>query len=418
MNLEAIDSRTPVRHHDKLRRIKETVDLFEQTGLYPEYHRLESAGTQPVCVVDGRELVMLCSNNYLGLSHHPVVLEAVRAALEVHGVGPGGSRCLCGNVSVLEDLDRAVADFMGTEDAITFPTGYMANLSVFRALVDPFVGSYPYSYGSGTILCDESNHATVFDGVALSSAKRITFPHNDLAELERRLASADTRGPRIVVVEGVYSLDGELAPLADFAALCDKYGAIFFVDDAHGIGVLGQRGGGTLQHLGLEGRADLVMGSFDKALGGMGGFLAGGRDVIRYLRMAARAYMFSSALPAAMAGGMLKALEMASGGELLRRRLRRNYEFLRTGLESLGFRVLGNGTVPVAPVMLGEEKTAIHFQKRLFKEGVFAPAFRWPAVPKGAARIRVTPMATHTEEHLSRALEAFGRVGRELRLVA
>jgi 8-amino-7-oxononanoate synthase len=418
MNQEAINSPALAPREDKLRRLKETVDLFEQTGLYPEYHRLDSAGTQPTCVVDGRELVMLCSNNYLGLANHPMVLEGARAALDVHGVGPGGSRCLCGNVSILEDLDRRVADFMGTEDAITFPTGYMANLSVFRALVDPFVGGYPFPHGSGTILCDESNHATVFDGVALSSARRITFQHNDLADLERRLASIEGRGPRIVVVEGVYSLDGEIAPLADFAALCEKYGAIFYVDDAHGIGILGEHGGGALQHLGMEGQADLVMGSFDKALGGMGGFLAGRRDVVRYLRMAARAYMFSSALPAAMAGAMIRSLDVAESGKLLRRRLRRNYEILRAGLESHGFQVLGNGVVPVAPVMLGDEKAAVHFQKRLFQEGVFAPAFRWPAVAKGAARIRVTPMATHTDEHLKKALDAFARVGRELRFVA
>lgn len=361
---------------------------------------------------------MLCSNNYLGLANHPAVVEGARAALNVHGTGPGGSRILCGNVHLLEELDRSVAEFMGTEDAITFPTGYMANLSAFRALLDPFVGSLPCRRGSGTILCDQSNHATVFDGIELSSATRVVFRHNDVEDLERRLASADTRGPRVVVVEGVYSLDGEIAPLAEMAEVCNRYGAIFYVDDAHGVGILGQRGGGTLQHLGMEGKADVVMGSFDKALGGLGGFLAGRRELIRYFRIAARAYMFSSAMPAAMAGGMLRSLEVARGGELLRRRLRRNYEFLRAGFEDLGFRVLGNGSVPVAPVVVGDEKRAVHFQRRLFDEGVLATAFRWPAVPKGSARIRATPMVSHSEAHLTRVLEAFGRVGREFSMVA
>lgn len=418
MHSETIGTMTFAPKADKLRRYKETADLFEEAGLYPEYHRLDSAGTLPTCQIDGRELVMLCSNNYLGLTHHQRVLKAAHATLDIHGTGPGGSRCLCGNVDVLEDLDRAIADFMGTEDAITFPTGYMANLSAFRALLDPFIGGYPYAQGTGTVLCDEGNHATVFDGVQLSSARRVIFQHNDLEDLERRLSWADPNGPRVVVVEGTYSLEGEVAPLPGIVELCDRYGAILYVDDAHGIGVLGAQGGGALQHFGLEGRADLVMGSFDKALGGTGGFLAGRRDIIRYLRVAARAYVFSSAIPAAMAGAMMSALEVARGGELLRRRLRRNYEILKTGLQRMGFRVLGNGTVPVAPAVLGDEKVAIDFQKRLFQEGVFAPAFRWPAVPKGLARIRVTPMATHNDEHLSRALDAFAKVGRELRLVA
>ncbi len=415
MNLQTPQSDTPTLEEDKLHRYKRATDNF---GHYPEYRPLESAGTDPTCRIDGRELVMLCSNNYLGLSNHPMVLEGARKAMDVHGVGPGGSRCLCGNVSVLEDLDRSIADFMGTEDAITFPTGYMANLSAFRALLDPLVGALPCRRGTATVFLDQSNHATVFDGVDLSSAARVIFRHNDLNDLERRLATADTRGPRLVVVEGVYTLSAEMAPLPELVDLCRRYGAMLYVDDAHGIGVLGRRGGGALQQAGLEGQADIVMGSFDKALGGLGGFLAGRREVIRYLRIAARAYVFSSAMPAVMAGAMLEALKVVRGGELLRHRLRRNYEILRSGLTGLGFRVLGDGTVPVAPVVLGSERTALHFQTRLFEEGVFATAFRWPAVPKGAACIRVTPMATHTEEHLGRALDAFGRVGRELSLVA
>ncbi|MDP9037173.1 MAG: aminotransferase class I/II-fold pyridoxal phosphate-dependent enzyme, partial [Myxococcota bacterium] len=415
MNPETTSSSLPVHENDKLNRYKKTTDFFDDSRMYPDYHRLDSAGTEPTCVVGGRELVMLCSNNYLGLATHPTVLEGARAALDVHGTGPGGSRILCGNVDLLEELDRAVARFFDTEDAITFPTGYMANLSVFQALVDPFVGPLPCRRGTGTIICDQANHATVFDGVKLTSATRVIFRHNDLEDLERRLSAADMRGPRVVVVEGVYSLDSEIAPLAEIGALCRKYGAIFYVDDAHGIGVLGRHGGGSLQHLGLEGEADVLMGSFDKALGGMGGFLAGRRDLVRYLRIAARAYMFSSAIPAVMAGAMLRSLELAHSGELLRRRVRRNYLALRSGLEEMGFRVLGDGTVPVAPVLLGEEKTAVRFQQRLFDEGVLATAFRWPSVPKGAARIRVTPMATHRDDHIARALQAFSKVGRELR---
>jgi glycine C-acetyltransferase len=399
---------------DKLRPYAQAVEEFPD---YPEYHRLDSAGTEPTCRIAGRELVMLCSNNYLGLANHPLVVERARAAMTVHGLGPGGSRCLCGNVHVLEELDQAVADFMGTEDAITFPTGYMANLSAFRALLDPYVGALPCKRGSGTVFVDQANHATVFDGIELSSAARVVFRHNDVDDLERRLAEPDPGGPRVVVVEGVYTLTGEVAPLAEIAAVCHRHNALLYVDDAHGIGVLGGRGGGTLQHLGLEGKADVVMGSFDKALGGMGGFLAGRKDLIRFLRISARAYIFSSALPAVMANAMIGALQVARGGELLRRRLRQNHDVLRAGLSSLGFQLLGDGVVPVVPVIVGKEGTAVQFQRRLFDEGILATAFRWPAVPRGAARIRVTPMAGHTEAHLRRAIDAFGRVGRELQLI-
>jgi 8-amino-7-oxononanoate synthase len=403
---------------DRLHRYKQTTELMEEAGIYPEYHRLDSAGTLPTCRIGGRELVMLCSNNYLGLAHHPRVLEAAREMLEVHGTGPGGSRCMCGNIDILENLESFIADFMGTEDAITFPTGYMANVSAFRALLDPVFGNYPHTRGTGTVLIDECSHATTFDGTQLCSARCFPFQHNDLEDLERRLKWADPKGPRVVVVEGAYALEGEMAPLPEILDLCARYGAISYVDDAHGIGTLGPRGGGALEHFALEGRADLVMGSFDKALGGMGGFVAGRRDVIRYLRVAARAYIFSSSVPATMAGAMLRALEIARGGDLLRHKLRRNFEILKTGLLQLGFQVLGNGTVPVAPTVLGDEGVAVSFQKRLFELGVFAVAFRAPAVPKGLARIRVTPTAMHDEEHLRRALEAFATVGRELGVVA
>jgi 8-amino-7-oxononanoate synthase len=418
MDLRQIQAACAAEEREKLQRIGETVAFVDQAGLYPDYHRIESAGTSPTCTIAGREAVMLASNDYLGLSRHPEVLEGARAALEVHGTGPGGSRCLCGNLGLLEDLDRALADFLGAEDAITFPTGYMANLSVFKALLDPFLGIYPYRRGAAAVIADECNHATVVDGIALSDAKRFLFKHNDLGDLDRQLSRAEGHAPRLVVTEGVYSLDGETSPLREIADLCEARGALLMVDDAHGIGVMGEHGRGTLEHLGLLGRADLVMGSFDKALGGMGGFLAGRRDVIRFLRIAARGYMFSSALPAVMAGGMLRALDLCRSGALLRRRLRRNADALRAGLSGMGWQVLGDGSVPVSPVLVGDEDLAIRLQRRLLELGAFAPAFRWPSVPRGMARIRVTPMAGHGAAHLEAALEAFKVAGRELGLLA
>jgi 8-amino-7-oxononanoate synthase len=398
----------------KLGRVGETLAFAEQNLIYPDIRRIDSAGTDPVVVIEGREMVMLASNDYLGLSRHPEVVEAVHQAVDAHGSGPGGTRLLCGNVAVLEELDARVAELFGCEDAITFPTGYMANLSIFNALLDPCFAVLPYRRGAATVFADAENHATVHDGLRLSSAEHVLYRHDDLDDLAQKLEAHEGSGPKMIVTEGVWSVEGRVSSLPDVVALAEKHGAILMIDDAHGIGVLGDHGGGTLQHFGLHGRADLVMGSFDKALGGMGGFLAGRRDVIRWLRFAARAYMFSSALPAVMAAAAIASLKTCREGRLLRARLRRNSDLLRTALSGLGFEVLGDGIAPTVPVHIGDEQLAMRFQRRLFDLGIYAPAFRWPAVPKGSARMRLVPMASHETEHLGRAVDAFRRVGTEL----
>jgi 8-amino-7-oxononanoate synthase len=402
----------------KLQRVSETMRFAEQHLIYPDFHRLDSAGTAPVVTIGGRELVMLACNDYLGLSRHPEVIEAVQDAADVHGSGPGGTRILCGNVSVLEELDAKIAEHLGCEDAMTFPTGYMANLSLFNGLLDPAFVVLPYRRGAATVFADEGNHATVHDGVRLSSAETVYYAHDDLEDLARKLEAHAGTGPRMIVTEGVWSVEGKISALPEVVALAERHGAILMIDDAHGIGVLGDHGGGTLQHFGLEGRADLVMGSFDKALGGMGGFLAGRRDVIRWLRFSSRAYMFSSALPSVMAAAALASLRLCREGRLLRARLRRNSELLRAGITGLGFQVMGDGIAPTVPVHLGDEQLSMRFQRRLFELGVYAPAFRWPAVPKGTARMRLVPMASHETEHLERAVDAFRRVGQELGMIA
>ncbi len=407
----------PAEETAKLQRVSDTLAFAERHLVYPDYHRVESAGTDPVAVIDGHEVVMLACNDYLGLSRHPSVVEAIHAAADAHGAGPGGTRIMCGNVAILEALDAKLAAFLGCEDAITFPTGYMANLSVFNALLDPWFGLFPYRRGTATVFADAHNHATVHDGLRLSDAKRVLYRHDDLADLEAKLAQHEGKGPRMIVTEGVWSVEGRISPLPEVVAIAQRHDAILMIDDAHGIGVLGEHGGGTLEHFGLTGRADLVMGSFDKALGGMGGFLAGKKDVIRWFRMAARAYVFSSAVPAIMAAAGIASLDVARDGKLLRRRLWRNAELLRQGLGGLGFRLFGDGSAPTVPVFVGEEHLAMRFQRRLLELGVYAPAFRWPATPKGEARIRVTPMASHETEHLERALDAFRQVGRELGLI-
>jgi len=398
----------------KFQRIEQATAFLREAGLYPNYPRIESAGTEPEVVVDGRSTLMFCSNNYLSLSNRPEVKAAAVETLLAHGMGPGGSRCLCGNVGVLEDLDRSCAKLVGMPDAITFPTGYMANLAVFKGLLDPFLGIFPYRKGAAAVFCDEYNHATVMDGIALSHAKRVLFKHNDVAHLEAQLIKFADHCPKMIVTEGVFSLDGDVSPLAEIAELAHKYGAILMVDDAHGIGLMGEHGGGTLEHLGLQGKADIVMGSFDKALGGMGGFLAASKPVVEYLRVAARPYMFSSTVPEVMAAAMITSMDLCMNDPEPRHRLRENAAFLKHELEALGFTILGNGSVPVVPVLIGDEDKAIEFGRRTFELGLFAPPFRWPSVPLKTARIRVTPMADHTREQLERAVAIFAQVGREL----
>ena len=398
----------------KFQRIEQVAAFLREADLYPDYTRIVSAGTEPEVVIDGRDVLMFCSNNYLSLSNSREVKDAASEALLAHGMGPGGSRCLCGNVAVLDDLDKTCAELVSMPAAITFPTGYMANLAVFRGLLDPFLGIFPYRKGSAAVFCDEYNHATIMDGIALSHAKRVLFAHNDLRQLEAKLVKFAEFTPKLIVTEGVFSLDGEVSPLAELVELARKHDAILMVDDAHGIGMMGHRGGGTLDHLGLQGKADIVMGSFDKALGGMGGFIGSSESVVDYLRVSARPYMFSSAVPEVMAAGMIRSIQLCMNDSGRRTRLRENAAYLRSGLQALGFTILGDGSVPVVPIHIGDEDAAIAFARRTLELGLYAPPFRWPTVPMKTARIRVSPMADHTREHLDRAIGIFEQVGREL----
>lgn len=419
VDTESIMSAFAADEQYKMQKIEMFRDFLVDNEIFPAYRQLDSEGTEPDVTIEGRPMLNFCSNNYLGLSKHPEVVRGAVDQIQIHGLGPGGSRCLCGNLNVLNELERKVADLMGTEDAITFPTGYMANLAVFRALLDPFlVPGVPYRKHKAVVFCDEYNHATVFDGIALSTAKRVLFRHNDMDDLDAKLTKYADATPKMIVTEGVWSLDGELSPLPEVANLAERYGAILMVDDAHGVGWLGATGGGSVQHYGLEDRVDITMGSFDKALGGMGGFLAGRKKIIDYLRVSARPYMFSSSVQGITAGAMISAIDICQTDPSHRERLQANARVLVTGLRDLGFTIWGDGTVPVAPLIIGDEMAAVAFSERLIELGVFAPPFRYPAVPEGTARIRVTPMATHTTEQLARGLAVFEQAGRELGVIS
>ncbi len=404
-------ARTPVdvfekaRTHDRL----EQLEAARQGDLLP-YFRLLTSQAGPVVEMEGRETVMLGSNNYLGLTGDERVKQAARDALETYGTGVTGSRLLNGTTPLHVDLERELAEWMGTEDAIVFTTGYQANLGCIGTILEP----------GDTVICDSGDHASILDGCRLSGAKLRPFRHNRMDKLEKMLErAAEDGGGVLVVVDGVYSMEGDLCNLPPIAELCHDYGARLMVDEAHGVGVLGARGAGACELFGLEDRVDLRMGTFSKSLASCGGFIAGPADVIEYLRFASRAFIFSaSAVPAAV-GAALGALRIIrSEGPALFERLLGNAAYLRQGFRDLGLVVVEPGTLPdgseattpVVPVVVGEDWQAVLLWKALFDAGVYTNVAIHPAVPPGGALLRTSLMATHERDHLDRALGIFEQV--------
>jgi 8-amino-7-oxononanoate synthase len=402
----------------KMQRIFEFTNFLKNEGIAPTFYNIKNAATEPEVILNGKKVLMFSSNNYLGLSMHPTVIKGAQGALQENGIGPGGSRFLCGNINILNDLDKATAELAGSEDSVTLPTGYMANVAIFKALMDPIIGILPYRKGEGIIFSDEFNHGSMVDGSKLSYAKKVIFRHNDLKDLELKLKKVSKRRHKIIVTEGVFSPWGELSPLPSILDLSKKYNAILMIDDAHGIGVLGENGGGAIEHFGLRGQIDIVMGSFDKAFGGMGGFLATNKKLAEYLRFGLRTNILSSAVPGVLAGGLLESIKICRSeeGKNLRYKLFENANYLRIGFEKMGFKVLGNGEIPVIPVLIGNEAKSIKLTKKLLEYGIYSPSFRWPAVPKGQSRMRITPMATHKKEHLDALLGFFKKAKNDIRL--
>jgi 8-amino-7-oxononanoate synthase len=360
--------------------------------------------------MEGRQTIMLGSNNYLGLTGDPRVKDAARAALERYGTGLTGSRLLNGTTPLHVALESELADWMGTEDAIVFTTGYQANLGCIGTILEP----------GDTVVCDSGDHASILDGCRLSGARLRPFRHNRIEKLERMLERAEADGGGVlVVVDGVFSMEGDVAPLPEIVELCAAHGARLMVDEAHAVGVLGERGAGTCELYGLEDRVDLRMGTFSKSLASCGGFIAGPADVVEYLRIATRAFIFTaSAVPAAV-GAALGALRVVrADGAGLMAKLLDNARYLRAGLRDLGLRVVEPGTLPdgseattpVVPVVVGEDWQAVLLWKALFDAGVYTNVAIHPAVPPGGALLRTSLMASHEREHLDRALEILDRV--------
>ncbi len=393
------------RTHDRA----EQLAAAKEGDLLPYFRILESQAG-PVVEMEGRETIMLGSNNYLGLTTDPRVKQAARDALERYGTGVTGSRLLNGTTPIHLELERELAEWMGTEDAIVFTTGYQSNLGCISAIVEP----------GDTVICDSGDHASILDGCKLSGARLRPFRHNRMDKLEKMLerAVADGGGT-LVVVDGVFSMEGDVCNLPPIVELCRRFGARLMVDEAHGVGVLGARGAGACELFGLEDEVDLRMGTFSKSLASCGGFIAGPEEVIEYLRISSRAFIFSaSAVPAAV-GAALGALRIIrSEGPQLMARLLDNAAYLRAGFRELGLKVVEPGTLengreattPVVPVIVGEDWQAVLLWKALFDAGVYTNVALHPAVPPGGALLRTSLMATHEREHLDRALRSFSEV--------
>jgi 8-amino-7-oxononanoate synthase len=401
----AIDVFEKARTHDRL----EQLEAAREGDLLP-YFRLIESEAGPVMEIEGTEKVMLGSNNYLGLTGDERVKQAARDALERYGTGLTGSRFLNGTTPLHTELERELADWMGTEDVIVFTTGHQANVGCLGTILGP----------ADTVICDSADHASILDGVRISGAKLRPFRHNQMPKLERMLErAAGDGGGVLVVVDGVFSMEGDVCDLPSIVELCERYGARLMVDEAHAVGVLGARGAGSAELFGLEDRVDLRMGTFSKSLASCGGFIAGSAEVIDFLRISSRPFIFTaSAVPAAV-GAALGALRVIrSEGPALMAKLLDNAAYLRQGFRDLGLRVIEPGTLPdgseantpVVPVLVGEDWQAVLLWKALFDAGVYTNVALHPAVPPGAALLRTSLMATHEREHLDRALGVFERV--------
>lgn len=378
---------------------------LRKADIYPYYREISSA-QEPVVTIDGRKVIMLGSNNYLGLTNHPKVKEAAHEALARFGTGCAGSRLLNGTLAIHTQLEERLADFMNAEAALTFSTGYQVNVGVLSCLL----GRHD------TVFLDNLDHASIIDGTRLGFGKTLKFKHNDMKDLEGKLQRADDRRGRMIVVDGVFSMEGDLCDLPGLVELKKKYGTRLMVDDAHGLGVFGENGRGTAEHYGLEEDVDLIMGTFSKSLATVGGFITGSETVVDYIRHHARSQIFSAAPPPPMAAAVIAALEIVVREPERRKSLWENTEFMKQELQNLGFDT-GDSDSPVIPILIGDEFTTFTMAKRLHEEGVFVNPIVPPAVPAGQAMIRTSYMATHERSHLEKALDALAKVGRELDVI-
>lgn len=376
--------------------LEKTLLEIEEAGLLKSERPLSSSQSSHI-EVNGKDVLNFCANNYLGLANHPKIISAAKNALDEWGFGLASVRFICGTQELHLKLEAEVSQFLGMEETILFSSCFDANGGVFEAL-----------FGSeDAIISDELNHASIIDGIRLSKAARYRYANRDMGDLEAQLIAAKDARQRVIVTDGVFSMDGYLAPLREICDLADKYGALVMVDDSHAVGFMGEHGRGTPEFAGVEGRIDFVTGTFGKALGGAaGGYVSGRAEIIALLRQRARPYLFSNSLPPVVVAGTLAAIELASNSADLRRRLFENASLFRRRMAEEGFDLLA-GEHPIIPVMFGDASLATHSANRMLDKGVYVTAFSYPVVPHGKARIRVQLSAIHTAEDIEKCVQAF-----------
>jgi glycine C-acetyltransferase len=389
--------------------IRSELDAIRAAGLYKDERIIATPQGARVRTADGRDVINLCANNYLGLSSHPQVIDAAHEALRSHGFGLSSVRFICGTQDLHKTLERRLSAFLGTEDTILYGSAFDANGGLFETLLG----------AEDAVVSDTLNHASIIDGIRLSKARRYRYAHDDMADLRTQLVQARRDGARHVLVftDGVFSMDGTIARLDEMREICDEYGALLGIDECHASGFLGARGRGTHELRGVFGRVDIITGTLGKALGGAsGGFTSASADVVALLRQRSRPYLFSNTVAPAIVGASIAVLDILEASTELRDRLEHNTRLFRAGIEQLGFEVKP-GTHPIVPIMVFDAEQAQRLAQRLLELGVYVVGFFYPVVPKGQARIRVQISAVHDEATLRQALAAFAQAGRELELI-
>ncbi len=391
----------------KLDWLTQEIDGLKEQGLYNRIRTIGSAQGARL-IVDGKDVLNFCSNNYLGLANHPKIVEAAKNATKKYGVGPAAVRSIAGTMDLHVELEKRLAKFKGAEDVITFQSGFTANLGTISALVGK----------DDVIFSDRLNHASIIDGCRLSGAKIIAYEHNDPAALEAAIKeAAGTYRRALIVTDGVFSMDGDIAPLPALYEVAKKYDILFMVDDAHGEGILGKGGRGIVDHFGLHGKVDIEVGTMSKAFGVVGGMVAGDKVIVEWLRQRGRPFLFSSAVTAPDAAACLAAVDLLEESTALVDKLWDNAKYFKEEMKKLGFDT-GVSETPITPVMLGEAPLAQQFSRELFENGVFAMSIGFPTVAKGKARIRVMISASHDSDDLGQGLDAFAKVGRKLGVIS
>ena len=389
--------------------LQQQLQEITDNGLYKKERVITSPQGAEIDTQQAGEVLNFCANNYLGLSSHPAVIEAAKATIDSHGYGLSSVRFICGTQDIHKELEARLAEFLGTEDTILYAAAFDANGGVFEPLFNE----------QDAIISDALNHASIIDGVRLCKAQRYRYQHNDMADLERQLQAAQAQGTRhrIIVTDGSFSMDGTIAQLDKICDLADSYQALVMVDECHSTGFLGRTGRGTHEYRQVMGRVDIITGTLGKALGGaMGGFTSGRKEIIEMLRQRSRPYLFSNTLAPAIVGASLRVLELLTASTALRDQLEENTKYFREQMTAAGFDITP-GEHPIVPVMLYEAKLAQEFAANMLTEGIYVVGFYYPVVPQGKARIRVQLSAAHTRPQLDKAIAAFVKVGRELKVV-